>query len=258
MASSTPTGSPDMARDQSPTDTPSDQSPTDTPYDQSPTETPSDQSPTEPPATRTDPDLHRGDDVDPVRDTDTGTHRPVDSAYVIKRQKAQFGGMKIGACFFGWLTAAGTAVILTAVVAAVLGAIGMNLAPNTLDPNTVGITSAIALIAVVFVAYLAGGYVAGRMARFNGMKQGLGVWLWAIVIAIVAVILGVVAGRQFDLTGQAIGVPQIPFDPAGLTTRGILTVLAVLAASLVGAIVGGLAGMRYHRRIDHRTDLAQD
>ena len=200
----------------------------------------------------------RVDDADRVRETDTATHRPVDSAYLIKRQKAQFGGMKIGSCFFGWLTAAGTAVILTAAVVAILGAIGMNLAPNTLDPNTVGITSAIALIAIVFVAYLAGGYVAGRMARFNGVKQGIGVWLWAIVIAVVAVILGVVAGRQFDLTGQAIGLPQFPFDPATMTTRGIVTVLVVLVTSLLGAIIGGLAGMRFHRRVDRRTDLAQD
>ena len=67
----------------------------------------------------------RVDDADRVRETDTATHRPVDSAYLIKRQKAQFGGMKIGSCFFGWLTAAGTAVILTAAVVAILGAIGM-------------------------------------------------------------------------------------------------------------------------------------
>ena len=71
------------------------------------------------------------------------------------------------------------------------------------------------------------------MARFNGVKQGIGVWLWAIVIAVVAVILGVVAGRQFDLTGQAIGLPQFPFDPPTMTTRGIVTVLAVLVTSLL-------------------------
>jgi hypothetical protein len=229
MASSTPTGSHDMARDQSPSETP---------------------------VTHTEPDL-RHDDVGHLRDTDTGAHRAVDSAYLIKRQKAQFGGMKIGSCFFGWLTAAGTAVILTAAVAAVLGAIGVDLAPERLDPNTVDIASAIALMAIVFVAYLAGGYVAGRMARFNGMRQGIGVWLWAIIIAVVAVILGAVAGRQFDLSGQAIGLPQIPVD-AALTTRGIVTVVVVLVVSLIGAIIGGLAGMRYHRRIDRRTDFAQD
>ena len=177
---------------------------------------------------------------------------------MIKRQKAQFGGMKIGSCFFGWLTAAGTAVILTAAVAAVLGVVGMELAPGTLDPNTAGIAAGIALLAIVFVAYLAGGYVAGRMARFNGITQGIGVWLWAIVIAVVAVILGVVAGRQLDLSNQAIGLPQIPTDPSVLTTQGIITLVAVLIVSLVGAIVGGLAGMRFHRRVDRRTDLAED
>ena len=244
-----------------------------------------DQSPSETPTTHTDPEVHRSDpevhrsdpdvrrsDPDVVRDTDgdtatqrpvatdtaTTTQHPVDSAYVIKRQKAQFGGMKIGACFFGWLTAAGTAVILTAGIAAVLGVLGMELDPATLNPSTAGIASAIAGLAIIFVAYLAGGYVAGRMARFNGMKQGIGVWLWAIVIAIVAVILGVVAGQQSGLGSQAIGLPQISFDPTAMTTGGILTVLAVLAVSLAGAMLGGLAGMRYHRRIDHRTDLAQD
>jgi len=234
MVSSTPSGSHDMTRDQASSETP---------------------------ATRSDTDPDRrqyDDDVDRVHDTDTGTHPAVDTAYLIKRQKAQFGGMKIGACFFGWLTVAGTAVLLTAAVAAVLGTLGMTLAPETLDPNTAGIGSGIGLLAIIFVAYLAGGYVAGRMARFNGAKQGVGVWLWAIVIAIVAVILGAVADRQLDLTGQAIGLPQIPFDPAALTTRGIVTVLAVLVVSLIGAIVGGLAGMRFHRRIDRRTDLAQD
>ena len=256
MVSSSPGGSHDMARDQSPSETPA----TRTDPDQRRDDDVERAHDTDTGTHRADPDQRRDDDVERAHDTDTGTHRaaPVDSAYLIKRQKAQFGGMKIGACFFGWLTAAGTAVILTAAVAAILGAIGMNLAPEALDPNTVGITSAIALIAIVFVAYLAGGYVAGRMARFNGMKQGIGVWLWAIVIAVVAVILGIVAGQQFDLSGQAIGLPQVPFDPAAMTSRGIVTLLIVLVTSLVGAIIGGLAGMRYHRRIDRRTDLAQD
>jgi len=48
---------------------------------------------------------------------------------------------------------------------------------------TVGWIGAIALLVVLFVAYFSGGYVAGRMARFNGLKQGLAVWVWALVIA---------------------------------------------------------------------------
>ena len=37
---------------------------------------------------------------------------------VLAREKEQFGGMKFGSAFFGWLTATGTAVILTALLAA--------------------------------------------------------------------------------------------------------------------------------------------
>ncbi len=46
---------------------------------------------------------------------------------------------------------------------------------------------------------------------FDGMKQGIAVWLWAILVV-------------------------------------------VLVASLAGAVLGGLAGMRFHRAVD-RTGL---
>lgn len=42
-----------------------------------------------------------------------------------------------------------------------------------------GMVGIIVLGVIVLVAYYCGGYVAGRMARFDGMKQGLAVWLWA-------------------------------------------------------------------------------
>src|ERR1700709_1799075 len=44
---------------------------------------------------------------------------------VLEREKEQYGGVKIGSAFFGWLTATGTAVILTAVVAATGAAVGL-------------------------------------------------------------------------------------------------------------------------------------
>ena len=45
------------------------------------------------------------------------------------REKEQFGGIKIGSAFFGWLAATGMAVLLTALVAAAGTAVG--LATNT-------------------------------------------------------------------------------------------------------------------------------
>lgn len=39
---------------------------------------------------------------------------------VAAREKEQFGGMKFGAAFFGWLTATGAAVLLTALALALV------------------------------------------------------------------------------------------------------------------------------------------
>ncbi|RFA16889.1 hypothetical protein B7R22_02235 [Subtercola boreus] len=178
---------------------------------------------------------------------------------VLEREKEKYGGVKIGSAFFGWLTATGTAVILTALVAATGAAVGLGNANGntaqvaqaaTENANTVGIIGAIALLVVLFVAYFAGGYVAGRMARFNGAKQGLFVWLWAIVIAIVVAIIAAIAGSQYNILGNLNSYPRIPIDEGTLTVTGIITLVVVAVASLAGAILGGLAGMRFHRKVD--------
>ncbi len=39
-----------------------------------------------------------------------------------------------------------------------------------------------------------------------------------------------------------------------MTTAAIITGILVVVLALVGAILGGLAGMRFHRRVD-RADL---
>ena len=106
------------------------------------------------------------------------------------------------------------------------------------------------LLVVIFVAYVAGGYVAGRMARFNGAKQGLGVWLWALIIAVVVAVLGLIAGAQFDVLANLNGFPRLPVNEGDLTVAGIITALLLLGVSLLGAVLGGLAGMRFHRKVD--------
>jgi hypothetical protein len=35
-----------------------------------------------------------------------------------------------------------------------------------------------------------------------------------------------------------------------LTTAGIIALVAIAVASLAGAILGGMAGMRFHRKVD--------
>jgi hypothetical protein len=40
-----------------------------------------------------------------------------------------------------------------------------------------------------------------------------------------------------------------------VTLFGIVSALLALGVSLVGAVLGGLSGMRFHRKVDRRTDL---
>src|SRR5919112_4052991 len=192
----------------------------------------------------------RGRNRNPGTGTGPGHHE------LVARQKEQFGGMKFGCSFFGWLTATGTAVLLSALLAAVGTALGVNgifgaqPTANSQDIRTLGLVSGIVLLVVVLIAYFAGGYVAARMARFSGAKQGLGVWLWALIFTIVVVVIGLIAGNSLDLLSRANGLPQLPVIQGTLTGGGIITLVAIILISLVGAVLGGLAGMRYHRRVD--------
>ncbi|MCC2308892.1 hypothetical protein [Cellulomonas chengniuliangii] len=177
---------------------------------------------------------------------------------VVDRERERFGGIKVGSAFFGWLTATGTVVLLTAVIAAIGIAIGSTgdtdiaatTADATADPTTVGIVSGVLLLLVVLVGYYCGGYVAGRMARFNGVRQGVAVWLWAVVVSVVVAVLTAIAGARYNVLAELNGVPTVPVDQGDLTTAGIIALLVVAAVGLLGAVLGGLGGMRFHRRID--------
>jgi hypothetical protein len=197
------------------------------------------------------------------RDVDASTGRthdgPADLRHeVLQREKERFGGFKFGSAFFGWLTAMGTAVLLAALAAALGAAIGLGSggtvdeAADAATENLGGTTivGAIVLGLVLLIAYFAGGYVAGRMSRFSGVKQGLAVWIWAIVIAIIVAVVSAIAGSQWDILANLDSFPRIPVTPETATTTGILTAVGAAIVTLIGAILGGMAGMRYHRKVD--------
>lgn len=170
------------------------------------------------------------------------------------RERAQFGGIKFGSAFFGWLTASGLGVLLTALVAAVGTAAGVSaedVGDGVVRVSTLGIAGAIALAVIVFIAYFAGGYVAGRMARFSGAAQGFAVWLWAIIAAVVAAGLAWILGARFDFLGNLDAFPRIPINTDELTVPGIVTAVVLAAIPLLAAVLGGMAGMRFHRRVDN-------
>jgi MFS family permease len=172
----------------------------------------------------------------------------------VDAQRARFGGIKWGAAFFGWLTANGLAVILVALLSAAGVALGLAQNVDTTDEaarqaETLGIGGGIAILVVLFLAYLAGGYVAGRMARFDGARQGFAVWLVGLLVVLILAGVGVVLGSQYNVL-QQLNLPRIPIDEGTATTAGIITLVAILLVTLAGAVLGGKLGDRYHRKVD--------
>ncbi|MDQ6716581.1 MAG: hypothetical protein M3Z83_10780 [Actinomycetota bacterium] len=167
-------------------------------------------------------------------------------------------GVNWGAAFFGWVAAMGLAVILTALAAAIGAAIGVTTGSSVAqtadqisqNTKTVGIASGIVLGVIVFLAYYCGGYVASRMSRFEGVRQGFGVWVWAVVIAVLVAIAAAVAGAKYDVLSSINSFPRIPVRQGDLTTGGIIALAVLLVVSLLGALVGGRAGMHYHRKLE--------
>jgi hypothetical protein len=169
-----------------------------------------------------------------------------------QRQREEFGGLHWGSAFFGWLVAVGIATLLTALLSAAGAAVGLTQASTedaTSNAGTIGIVGGILLLLVLLVAYYAGGYVAGRMARFNGPKQGLGVWIIALVVTIVLAVAGAVLGAQYNVLSQ-LNLPRIPIGEGALTTGGVIALVAVVLGTLLAALAGGKAGTHFHRKID--------
>jgi hypothetical protein len=172
----------------------------------------------------------------------------------VAAQRSSFGGIKWGAAFFGWLSANGLAVLLIALLSAAGVALGLTQGVASPDEATaqaegIGIAGGIALLVVLFLAYLAGGYVAGRMARFSGVRQGLAVWLIGLLVVVALSVAGYLLGREYNVL-EALDLPRIPIDEGTATTAGIVTLLAMVVVTLLGAVLGGKLGTRYHRRID--------
>jgi hypothetical protein len=163
------------------------------------------------------------------------------------RQRDEFGGFYIGAAFFGWLVAVGLAALLTALLAAAGTAIGLTEGVDAADE--IGVGGGILFLCVLLLAYYAGGYVAGRLSRFDGGRQGLGVWLFGLLATVIIGVAGAIAGSEYNVL-ERLDLPRIPIDEGDLTTGGIIALAAILLGTLLAAVLGGKVGERYHRRID--------
>lgn len=149
----------------------------------------------------------------------------------------------------GVLVAYGAFAIIAGITGAVLNGLGVDTdALSDNDWRQLGIGTGIAVAASLFLSYLFGGYVAGRMARRGGAMNGLLVFVLGILLAVG---VGAAIGTQADgdaLLGnlRSIGVPTTGEEYSAI---GTVAGLGALAAMLIGAILGGIAGERWHGKL---------
>jgi hypothetical protein len=167
------------------------------------------------------------------------------------RQRVRFGGISWGSAFFGLLSAIGLAAILLGIVAAAGVTVGVSKIEDVTKGNadTIGLGGAILVLAILALSWFCGGYVAGRMARFDGMRQGIAVWVWTVVVGLVLAIAAIIGGSEYDVFAR-LNLPNVAVGDQTLTTGGAITLAAGLIVTLIAAIAGGKVGDRFHRRVD--------
>ena len=99
----------------------------------------------------------------------------------VQEARSRFGGVDIPATVAGALAALGTAVLLAGVLAGV-GSYGYQLGrDNVADELSLG--GLIGGLLTLLVAFLVGGWVAGRVARYDGGRNGLLTAVWFVLLA---------------------------------------------------------------------------
>lgn len=215
---------------------------------------------------RDDTDTKQLDETRPLRRAEheqvaQPTHRADVRTSAADEVDPAYRGFKGGAAFFGWLVAIGLIALLTGIAGAI--AAGVDYA-TTIDwdavgneAGLVGVVSAAVLVLILAIAYYNGGYVAGRLARFDGARQGLGVWLIGVVVTLIMAGIAAVAGSQYDVLDR-VDLPSLSIGQHTLTTGGLVVLGVAIVVTLLAALIGGMAGQHYHRRIDRSGDRSTD
>ena len=163
--------------------------------------------------------------------------------------EAGYPKVSLGSVLAGVLVAYGAFAIIAAIAGGVLTAMGVeteSLSSN--DWREFSIVSGAVAALSLFLSYLFGGYVAGRMARRAGALNGALVFLFGILL-----VAGVAAavGWQADADAvtsnlRSMGVPTSGDEYAAI---GTFAGLGAIVAMLIGSILGGISGERWHGKL---------
>src|SRR5215211_4274733 len=172
------------------------------------------------------------------------------------RLRDMYGGVDWLASFLGFVFA----IVLGAVFSAVAGLV---LVPFGITPDLSGgrigasVITGLALLGVLIFLTFFGGYVAGRLARFDGGRNGAMVLVWMLIVVVILALAAAIfsgflpAGMAGSIANLVDRIVSTAGNLAGV--GGLVAAAAALLLALLGGSLGGRMGSRYHTEIDRAT-----
>jgi hypothetical protein len=160
---------------------------------------------------------------------------------------AGFKQLSLASAVAGVFVAYGAFAVLAGLIAGVIDAIDVDV--DVVGRwEQVGTAGGLVVAALLLVAYLFGGYVAGRMARRAGVLHGVAVFVLGLAVAALAAVISRQLGGAEEAVEnlRSLGVPTTAAEWGDVAT---VAGLASLAGMLVGALVGGVLGERWHAKL---------
>jgi len=175
------------------------------------------------------------------------------------RLRDMYGGVDWLASFLGFVFAGVLGALFALVTGLVLAPLGFSLNLGV-EIGAAVITGLVLMAVLVFLTYFCGGYVAGRLARFDGGRNGMMLLLWTLVAALLAALAGGIFSN-FLPAGFSDGIQNFIQNGvlatlgnlSRLGLAGILIFIGALLVALLGGYLGGRLGSRYHAEIDRTT-----
>jgi hypothetical protein len=176
------------------------------------------------------------------------------------RLRDMYGGVDWLASFLGFVFVLVAGALLSLVAGLVLVPLGISPDLAGAELGAAAITGLVLVAILVFLTYFFGGYVAGRLARFDGGRNGAMLILWTgVTVLILALVNAVLSGFLPARVSEDIGnlVQNNVLSTIGglsqLGVAGVLIFAGALLVALFGGFLGGRLGSRYHTEIDRTT-----
>lgn len=147
------------------------------------------------------------------------------------------------------MVAFGTVALIAAGAGAAGSALGLDTEGISTDEwRQAGIAGAVVGALVVLLSFFFGGYTAGRMSRRAGGRHG------AMVFLLSAVLIGAITLIAWAMSGDLDVASDlrdngVPTDENTWADIGLGAAIAAGLAMLLGSILGGIRGDRWHGRL---------